>query len=202
MQVRRARGFAAAVCVVLVAIAVTSAYGVASALFTAWRSPTSPVATPVGSTSNPFSPICTTLVKTESTQGYAINTFLSSTSAKIGDYVCINVILQNIDGRNLTVSSGGGLTISYTVTEKNGTAVFHDSCTEATIAPSASGNATTSQDPIGSWSCGSAWDTGSAYDGVVPGPGTYYIVASVDVPNTVGQGTSVAYSTVAMSLTK
>jgi hypothetical protein len=194
--VRRAKGFAAAVFVFFVAVAGISAYAMASALARASAAPSSSAV----SAGTFVSPVCTTLVKVETSQGYSINTFLSSTSAKIGDQVCINIILQNIDGRNLTVSSDGGLTIAYNVTEKDGAVVFHDSCTELS-QPTAGGTAA-SEGPIGSWSCGTFWNTGSEYNGIVPGPGTYDLIASVDVPNVVGQGLSVVYSYATMSLSK
>jgi hypothetical protein len=192
--------------IVLIAVAGMSAYALAGVL--AGPRSASSAGANLGNTASgiegvnaSFSPVCGTLVKTQPSQGYVINTFLSSTSVELGNQVCVNVILENIDGRNLTVSSGGGLTIAYNITEKDGAVVFHRSCTEATLPPS-SANTSVTEGPIASWSCGGFWDTGAAYDGIVPGPGSYNVVASVQVPNVVGGGLSVAYSTAAMSLTK
>ena len=128
-------------------------------------------------------------------QGYAINTLVSSASARLGDIVCVNVVLQNLDGRNLTQASDGGLTISYNITNSDGAVVYSKSCTTAAIA-----NATASKGPIGSWSCGGFWDTGAMYDGTLPAPGAYRIVARVDVPDVVGPALSVVGSTAAISL--
>ena len=203
---REVKGLSPVVFIFLIAVAGTAAYALASAL-SGPRSSGPSVSVPgntvsgSGNVDASFSPVCTTLVKTQPSQGYAINTFLSSKSTELGNRVCVNVILENIDGRNLTVSSGGGLTIAYNITEKDGAVVFHRSCTEATLAP-LTANTTVTEGPIASWSCGGFWDTGVAYDGITPQPGSYDVVASVQVPNVVGGGLTVAYSSVTLSLTK
>jgi hypothetical protein len=194
----KTKGCAAAVFVFFVAVAAISAYGIAGSLA---QTPTPPRPAAGGARArtqvlNESAPgPCAVLVNTVSSQAYSINTLVSSASARLGVVVCVNVVLQNIDGRNLTLSSDGGLTISYNITETDGAAVYHNSCTTA-----ASGDSTASKGPIGSWSCGGRWDTGAAYDGTLPGPGTYRIVAKVDVPDIVGAARSAVGSTASISL--
>ena len=147
------------------------------------------------------SPQCLTLVKTVSSQGYAINTYVSSTSAREGDVVCIIVVLLNMDGRNLTLSSDGGMGVSYTITERSGAVVYQRSCalTPSAVAP---GNATTTASPIGAWSCGGFWDTGAPYNGIIPGAGTYDISYQASVPDIVGHGLSEVDWTGTVTLTQ
>jgi len=133
-------------------------------------------------------------VSSVSSQGYAINTLVSSASARWGDVVCVNVVLQNLEGRNLTLASNGGLTISYNITESDGVVVYSNSC--AMAAPGAAA----SKGHIGSLSCEGFWDTGAMHDGTLPGTGAYSIVARADVPGVVGPAQSVVGSTATISL--
>jgi len=184
-----------------VTVAAMSAYGIAASLAGAPATAGSSAAaqssasarTQVLNSSAPGP--CAILVNSVSSQGYAINTLVSSASARWGDVVCVNVVLQNLDGRNLTQSSDGGLTISYNITESDGALVYSNSCTTVALA-----NSTASKGPIGSWSCGGFWDTGAVYHGTLPGPGAYSIVARVDVPDVVGPAQSVVGSTATISL--
>jgi hypothetical protein len=190
----------AAVFVFFVAVAGLSAYGIASSFAGASTAAKPPATSSTGATThtqvlNASAPgPCTILANTVSSQGYAINTLVSSASARWGDVVCVNVVLQNIGGRDLTLASDGGLTISYNITEVDGAVVYRNSCTTAP------GNATAQKGPIGSWTCGGFWDTGAMYDGIIPGPGTYSIVAKVDVPDVVAPAQSVVGSTATLSL--
>jgi hypothetical protein len=184
-----------------VAVAAISAYGIAASLAGA-PATASPSAAGQGGAGartqvvNSSAPgPCATLVSSVPSQGYAINTLVSSASARWGDVVCVNVVLQNLNGRNLTQSSDGGLTIAYNITERDGAVVYSNSCTTVALA-----NTTASKGPIGSWSCGGFWDTGVMYHGTLPRPGAYSIVARVDVPDVVGPAQSVVDSRAAISL--
>ena len=190
--------------VFFVAVAGASAYGIASSV--AYTAPsTSPPATSPGAaaaqSSSGSSPSCTEkLVKTVTSQGYELQTFLSSTSVKVGDVVCINVALLNIYGRNLTLGSHSGYVTSYNITESDGAVVYQKSCTTTPPPGTASGNASNSGSPIGSWSCGGYWSTGEAYHGLVPGAGTYSIVVTAFVPEMVGPGQWEVGSTTSITL--
>lgn len=180
-----------------VAVAAASGYSVATSVAaTLDGTPATQVAAPQPAGSGAY-PLCTTLVRTVSSQGYALDTYVSSTSARQGDVVCVNVILVNIDGRNLTVASAGGMSISYAIIGAGGAVVYQYGCTAAGLAAGASAE---SNFPILSWSCSSFWDTGTPYNGVVPGPGTYHVEVSSSVPNVVGKGLLVAESSTEISL--
>src|SRR5579863_452981 len=87
--------------------------------------------TPSGSStpgaSNEY-PVCSTLLKTDVDQGYEINTFLTSASPKLGQNLCVNVLLLNLDGRNLTQSTDTGINVAYNITDSSGAVVFQKSC--------------------------------------------------------------------------
>lgn len=142
---------------------------------------------------------CGSLVKTVSFEGYAIKTYLSSTSTRRGDVLCVNVVLLDEGGRNLTIRTDGGVGISYNITERDGAVVFKNNCTQA-APPSSSSNETDSTYVILAWSCSGFWDTGLAYNGVLPQPGTYDIAVNAAVPNKLVQGLTVVGSTVTMKL--
>jgi len=142
-------------------------------------------------------PQCTNVVGSTSSQGYDINTLLSPAPNRVGGIVCVIVILQNVDGRNLTISSDAGWKISFNITEADGAVVFQKTCD----SPSASSNATSNDAPITSWTCGTFWDTSQAYDGNTPGPGAYSVQVVATVPNIVGLGLGVAESDAPLELT-
>jgi hypothetical protein len=199
---RRTKGFAVAVFVFFVAVAGMSALGIATsragAPAIANPPPTSSSGASASTRLNASAPApCAVSVNTVPSQGYAINTLVSSASTRLGDVVCVNVILQNLDGRSLTLASAAGMTISYDITGRDGAVVYSNSC-----AAPAAGDPTTSKGPISSWSCEGMWDTGATYDGNVPGPGAYNIVARVDVPAFVAPAQSVVGSTATISLSR
>jgi hypothetical protein len=189
--------------ILVVAVAGVSAYGLSLSLGGPTTTPSATISASITASdqgaNTSVSPVCAKLVKSVTSQGYAFNTFLSTASARMGDAVCINVVLQNIDGRNLTLASDGGLSVSYNITEKSGVVVYQNVCTE-TPPVVVAGSAPVSTGPIGSWSCGGFWSTGEAYQGIIPQPGTYDIVAKASVPNLVGQGLSVVGWTATISL--
>lgn len=192
--------------VFFVAVAAASAYGIASSVAYT-PPPAAPTATnqgaapAAGQNSSGASPSCTEkLAKTVTSQGYELQTFLSSTSVKKGDVVCINVVLLNIYGRNLTLGSHSGYVTSYNITESDGAVVFQKSCTTTPAPGTASENASNSGSPIGSWSCGGYWSTGAAYDGLVPSAGTYDIVVTAFVPEMIGPGQWEVGSTTTITL--
>jgi len=199
------KGLAAVVMAFFVAVAGMSAYGIASSV--AYTPPssgspaTNPGATAASGQDSGAALSCTEkLVKTVTSQGYELQTFLSSTSAKKGDVVCINVVLQNIYGRNLTLGSHSGYVTSYNITESDGAVVYQKSCTTTPAPGTASGNVSNSGSPIGSWSCGGYWSTGTAYGGLVPGAGTYDVVVTAFVPEMAGPGEWEVGSTTTIAL--
>jgi hypothetical protein len=198
---RRTKGHAAAVFVFFVAVAGMSALGIVTSHARASAAASPPPTGPsnAGASTQPLGSSapapCAISVNTVPSQGYAINTLVSSTSTPLGDVVCVNVILQNLDGRSLTLASAAGMTISYDITGRDGAVVYSNSCASPTP-----GDPTASKGPISSWSCEGMWDTGAAYEGNLPGPGTYGIVAKVDVPAFVAPAQSVVGSTATISL--
>lgn len=186
--------------VFFVAVAGMSAYGIASSLAYTPAATSSPATAATGQNGSSASPSCTELVKTVTSQGYELQTFLSSTSAKRGDIVCINVVVLNLYGRNLTLGSHSGFITSYNITEADGAVVYQKSCSTTPPPGSLPANASNSASRIGSWSCAGFWFTGSAYDGLVPGSGTYDIVATASVPDMVGLGQWQVGSTATMTL--
>lgn len=187
-------------------LAVVAVAGIAAYALSAPGAP-APLLTGTTSTSttsftqvtNETQPSCGHLVKTVSFQGYAIQTFLSSTSTRMGDVLCVNAVLINEGGRNVTLGTDEGLAISYNITGPGGAVVFSKNCTPG-ASGSSSSNATDSTFVIVSWSCNSFWQTGLANHGVLPHPGTYDIVVNAAIPNEMVQGFTLVGSTVTMKL--
>lgn len=142
-------------------------------------------------------PACSYLDREVSGQGYTVRSFVSSTTAKLGSIVCVNVILLNIDGRNLTLGSDAGWGISFNITESSGAVAYHRTCTPVS---SASVSNFTRNLPILSWTCGTFWYTGQAYNGTIALPGTYSLQVRALVPEVAGQGLSLVTSTARISL--
>ena len=143
-------------------------------------------------------PDCITQVNTVLDQGYEINTFLSSSSTKVGDILCVNIILLNIDGRNLTQSSSERLSLSYNITESDGALVYQKSCV---ATPSNSNSTTSASTIVSSLSCTGYWDTGQAFGGVTPTAGTYTLTIDASIPYEVVQGMYEASSVTQIALT-
>jgi hypothetical protein len=198
----RVRGPATVVMVFFVAVAAASAYGIASSVAYTPPATTSPATSVSGQSGGAATPeaCIEKLVKTVVDQGYELQTFLSSTSAKEGNYVCINVVLLNVGGRDLTVGSHSGYVTSYNITESDGAVVFQKSCTTTPPQGAASGNASNSRSPISSWTCQGFWSTGTAYHGLLPGAGTYDLVVTAFVPEMAGPGQWAVGSTSTITL--
>jgi hypothetical protein len=136
---------------------------------------------------------CGNLVKNETSQGYEVATYVSSSSVTTGDYLCIDVVLLNLNGTQLTEATGSALVASYNVTSSSGLVVFRNSCTPST--PVADSSDALSR-PLRDLTCSGAWNVSAPVDGTTPAPGTYEISVIASVPNANGTGkASVAYST-------
>lgn len=184
----------AAAVVVVLAVAAIGAYLLAGSL----GSHASTVTSSQGQ--NAAYPECSTLVNTVFSQGYEINTLVTSPSMKEGSIMCVTVAALNIDGRNLTQSTDQAMDIAFNITDSSGALVFQRNCPavpNALLVNSTGTNSTI----VSSLSCEGFWHTGSPYNGTVPGPGSYYIVARVSIPDQVLQGMYVASSSVSVKLT-
>jgi len=137
---------------------------------------------------------CGDLVKNETGEGYEVETFLSSSSLKTGDYLCIDLVVMNLNGTQLTDGTGPDLAVSYNVTSSSGLVVYQTSCSPT--EPVQVSSVDVLSQPLRGLTCSSAWNTNAPVDGTVPAPGTYEIsvVASVPIANGAGEA-SVAYST-------
>jgi hypothetical protein len=135
---------------------------------------------------------CSTLVKSVSSQGYEVDAYVSSTSIRQGDVACIDVVLLNTNGTNMTLSNW---TVSYNITASDGQVFFQTICTPS--SPPASSDNTTTSDDMHFASCAGQWNTGPTNQGLVPPPGTYDFTVDANVPNAQGPG----YSTVSYTTT-
>ena len=75
---------------------------------------------------------CGTIAKTVQAQGYNITTYVSSTSPKGGDTVCIDVVVQYVNGRVVT-QAANQVQISWNITDSNGVVVNENNC--GAVAP-------------------------------------------------------------------
>jgi len=118
---------------------------------------------------------CTDLVKSVFTQGYSLTIYVSSSSAKKGDYVCVDAILQNVNVTGLT-SASPELAVSATIRDTNNNTVFTNSCSPVVPPYSASV-------PRGV-SCAGIWNTGAPYgsENILPSDGTYHLDVTMAFP--------------------
>ena len=132
----------------------------------------------VTASSGPNVPAGCSLAKTQSNDGYSLELYLR-TSSKIGDQVCIDVVLRNTNTRPLPLPNAAEVTIA----DSKGDNVFRSGCVptgaNVTIAP---GNL---------YECTMFWNSGSAYNGVQPQAGTYQFDVNVSIP---GSGAQQAYN--------
>jgi hypothetical protein len=127
---------------------------------------------------------CSTLVNTVSNQGYEVETYVSSASAKTGSVMCIGIVVVNVSGPALI--PGSGVNIQFNVTDSSGRVVTYSICYPH--APPQSPGDSSSPKPMPSMSCAVAWDTSSPADGVIPGAGTYQVTTAAQVPNSSASG--------------
>jgi len=125
---------------------------------------------------------CSTLLNSVSSQGFQVETYVSSISAKIGSVLCIAVVLLDVSGLNLTQQSTG-YTVTWNVTDSSGRVVFESACYPSP-PPKSPGVASSPSPPVHWLSCSGAWDTSSPFHGVTPQAGTYQVTATAIVPTT------------------
>ena len=125
---------------------------------------------------------CSTLINTVSSQGFQVETYVASTPAKIGSVLCIDVVLLDVSGPNLTQQSTG-YTVTWNVTDSSGRVVFESACYPSPRSQSP-GAASSPSPPVHWVSCSGAWDTSSPFHGVTPQAGTYQVAATAIVPTT------------------
>jgi hypothetical protein len=125
---------------------------------------------------------CSTLINTVSSQGFQVETYVASTPAKIGSVLCIDVVLLDVSGPNLTQQSTG-YTVTWNVTDSSGRVVFESACYPSPRSQSP-GAASSPSPPVHWVSCSGAWDTSSPFHGVTPQAGTYQVTATAIVPTT------------------
>jgi len=125
---------------------------------------------------------CSTQINTVSSQGFQVETYVSSTPAKVGSVLCIDVVLLDVSGPNLTQQSTG-YTVTWNVTDSSGRVVFESACYPSP-PPQSPGAASSPSPPVHWVSCSGAWDTSSPFHGVTPQAGTYLVTASAIVPTT------------------
>ena len=157
-----------------------------------------PASSPAAEGSNQY-PVCSTLLKTVVDQGYEVNTFLTTASPKLGQNLCVNVLLLNLDGRNLTQSTDTGIDVAYNITDSGGAVVFHKSC--PAIPESLLVNSTGTPDTIVSGvTCEGFWNTSASVNGTALQPGKYVIRVQASIPYQYLSGFAVAYSDTSFTL--
>gem|GEM_PF-4531394 len=125
---------------------------------------------------------CSTLINAVSSQGFQVETYVASTSAKVGSVLCIDVVLLDVSGPNLTQQSTG-YTVTWNVTDSSGRVVFESACYPSP-PPQSPGVASSPSPPVHWVSCSGAWDTSSPFHGVTPQAGTYQVTETAIVPTT------------------
>lgn len=125
---------------------------------------------------------CSTLVNTVSSQGFQVKTYVSSTSAKIGSVLCIDVVLLDVSGHNLTQQSTD-YSVTWNVTDSSGRVVFTSLC-YPDLPPQSPDVGNSASPPLPFVSCGGVWNTSSPVNGVTPQAGTYQVNVAAVVPPT------------------
>lgn len=147
--------------------------------------------------SSVFHPACPTMLHSSPSEGYNVNTYVSSTSPKIGDHLCIDVAILYVNGRNITIRDAVALTIAYEIIDTNGHVFYQTQCSP-TMPPVITSTGSSGQSPnwashpFSAFDCGGEWDTAQPVQNTVPGPGTYHISVQANVPAL----TASTYSTV------
>jgi hypothetical protein len=130
-------------------------------------------------------------VNTTFNQGYSLGTYLSSNAVKAGGLVCIDIVLQNVNGTVVTWGHSDELLMAYKVTDSSGQ-VFDGFNCYPTVPPPGQGPGADVPRPVAG--CSSIWDTSVSNNGVVPQPGAYQIVASASYPGIGANTTATAQS--------
>jgi len=126
------------------------------------------VTTTASSGASSMPPGCV-LAKTNSSQGYSVEIFLSN-STRVGGNVCIGLIVQNVSGG---APNAPGITQQLTITDSSGRVV-------SVWTPAVTLTGTLQQ---GHYVAGSGlWNSSTAYGGVTPQAGIYHVGVVVKIP--------------------
>jgi hypothetical protein len=124
----------------------------------------------VGASSNPM-PGCV-MAKVVSSKGYSVEVYLPS-SPKIGDKVCIDLIVRNVGSDPSASPNVQRITQQMTITDSSGRVV-------TTWNPVVL--ATGTLQPGHYIEAGEYWDSHAAYDGITPQAGTFHLHLDIKVP--------------------
>ena len=137
--------------------------------------------------SDPTPEGCRNLVAATFHEGYSLKTYLSSNAVKAGGLVCVDIVLQHVNGTVVTWGRSDELITGFNVTNSSGQVLDSLTCIP-TVPPLGQGPGADVPRPVSG--CSSVWDTSvSNLAGVVPRPGTYHIIASASYPG-IGANTS------------
>ncbi len=143
---------------------------------------------------------CTDLVRTTFIQGYSLKTYVSSNAVTTGGLVCIDIVLQNVNGTVVTWGTSDLFrSIGYNLTDSSGRVVDSFYC-QPTVPPPGQGPG--ADVPRTTTFCAAIWDTSAPNaSGIPPQPGTYHITASAAYPGIAGpNSTATAQSTVSVAV--
>ena len=110
------------------------------------------------------------LAATNSSQGYALDVYLSN-STKIGGDVCLGIVVQNVSGGSPSIE---GIVQMLNITDSGGRLV-------TALSPGLSSSSGTLVS--GHYIAGSgSWNSDTTYAGIAPQPGTYRVSVDVMIP--------------------
>jgi hypothetical protein len=132
---------------------------------------------------NPTPAGCDSLLGTTLNQGYTLKTYVSSGGVKAGGLVCVDIVLQNVNGTMVTDGTVDKIRwLGYQLVDSSGKVVDQFYC-HPMPPPTGQGHAPST--PHTAFNCGAMWDTNVPNAaGVAPQPGTYHIIASASYPAT------------------
>jgi hypothetical protein len=125
---------------------------------------------------------CSTLINTVSSQGFQVKTYVSSTSAKIGAVLCVDVVLLDVSGPNLTQQSTD-YSVVWNLTDSSGHVLTYSYCYPNPPPPQSSGAESSPSPPLPFVSCAGVWNTSSLVNGMTPQAGTYQVTVAAVVPS-------------------
>jgi len=112
---------------------------------------------------------CKNLVNTTFKEGHSLKTFVSSNAVKAGGLVCIDVVLQNVNGTVVTWGHSDELLTGYKATDSTGRVFQSINCIPSVPPPGMGPGADVPRPVAG---CASVWETSlSDETGVAPHPG-------------------------------
>jgi hypothetical protein len=123
-------------------------------------------------------------------EGYSLSIYSEYDAVNAGALVCISIVLQNVNGTEVTYGNSGDASTGFNVTDSSGKLVIQDSCISTDEPPNPQGH----EDAVQKiFECEAIWDTSVASaTGAVPTPGIYAITAFASYPGTTNQPPVVA----------